>query len=139
MTRDDGFFVWKQGFALGLPVVDEEHRHFFEILNRCARAAAEGAAPRDLDTVLSELDTYARFHFSSEEAELERVGYPELELQRAEHRRFEAQLERLRESERTTILSTLAFMRDWMLQHVLGTDRRFVPWITKERIVPWSA
>jgi hemerythrin len=133
------FFVWKEGFALGLPAVDEEHRHFFDILNRCARAAADGAAPRDLAAVLSELDTYARFHFQSEEAELERVGYPELELQRAEHRRFEAELARLAVADSTSILQALGFARDWMLQHILGTDRRFVPWITKERIVPWSA
>lgn len=127
------FFVWKDAFELGLPGIDAEHRQFFEIMNRCARAAAEGASPTVVALVLQELATYARHHFRHEEAELDRVGYPELEAQRAEHARFEHELARIQALERPSILAALSLARDWLLQHVTGTDRRFVAWITRDR------
>lgn len=127
------FFVWKDAFRLGLPGVDAEHQQFFEILNRCAQAAREGASPTTVQALLQELATYAANHFRHEEAELDRLGYPELELQRAEHRRFEEALGRLRALDRPGALCALALARDWLLDHVTGADRRFVDWITSDR------
>ena len=127
------FFVWKDAFCLGLPGVDAEHQQFFEIMNRCALAARQGASPVTVQALLQELATYAGHHFRNEEAELDRVGYPELEAQRSEHRRFEQELERIRSLEHPSVLAALSFARDWLLQHVTGTDRRYVAWITKER------
>lgn len=127
------FFVWKDAFRLGLVGIDAEHEQFFEIMNRCAFAARDGASPTTVSLLLQELATYAGTHFSHEEAELDRVGYPELELQRAEHRRFSRELERIRSLDRPSVLAALALARDWLLQHVTGTDRRYVAWITKDR------
>jgi hemerythrin len=127
------FFVWKDGFRLGLPGIDAEHQQFFEIMNRCAAAAREGASATTVEALLQELVTYADHHFAHEEAELDRVGYPELEAQRAEHLRFRHELDRIRALPQPGILAALALARDWLLQHVTGTDRRYVAWITKDR------
>lgn len=133
MSNGSEFFVWKDVFALGVPGIDAEHRQFFEVLNRCARAAAEGASVTTVELVLQELATYAAHHFRNEEAALDRVGYPGLEAQRAEHRQFELELARIRALERPGILAALGLARDWMVDHVTGTDHRYVAWITKER------
>ena len=126
-------FVWKDSFALGIPLLDGEHRQFFEILNRCARAASEGAAPRDLGLLLKELATYADVHFCHEEEALDRVGYPGLARQQAEHQKFIADLARLEARESATVFSALTLMRQWLLEHILDTDRDYVAWIERER------
>lgn len=133
MAGNPVFFVWKDSFRLGLPGIDAEHQQFFEIMNRCAAAARDGASPTAVELLLQELATYARFHFEHEEAELDRVGYPELEAQRAEHGRFIRELARIRALERPSVLAALSLARDWLLQHVIGSDRRYVAWITRER------
>jgi hemerythrin len=127
------FFVWKEAFKLGLPGIDAEHQQFFEIMNRCAAAARDGASPVTVESLLQELATYADHHFANEEAELDRVGYPELEAQRAEHERFRHELARVRALPHPSVLAALSLARDWLLQHVTGTDRRFVAWIMKDR------
>lgn len=127
------FFVWKDGFRLGLPSVDAEHEQFFEIMNRCAAAARDGASPVAVEMLLQELATYANVHFEHEEAELDRLGYPELGAQRSEHQRFREDLARIRALERPGVLAALALARDWLLQHVTGSDRRYVAWIEKDR------
>ena len=130
------FFTWKASFELGLPAIDDEHRNFFEILNRCARAAADGASPSTVELLIQELVTYAAHHFKNEEAALERVGYPELAQQRREHQHFARGLELLRSQEAPSLLAALMMARDWLLQHVLGTDRRYVAWIEQDRAGP---
>lgn len=133
MAASPFFFKWKDAFRLGIPSIDAEHEQFFEIMNRCALAAKEGASQTTVETLVQELSTYAEHHFRNEEEVLERVGYPELEAQRAEHARFKHELERIRSLERPSLLAALALARDWLLQHVTGTDRRYVAWITSDR------
>ena len=128
------FFAWKKEFELGLPLIDGEHRNFFEILNRCA-AAARGASPTEVALRLAELDTYAGTHFGHEEEALDRVGCPELELQRSEHRLFRRDLARIKAREVPDALAALTLSRDWLLHHVLEVDRRYVAWIESERPV----
>jgi hemerythrin len=127
------FFVWKDAFNLGIPSIDAEHQQFLEILNRCAMAAKEGASPTMVETLLQELATYAEHHFRNEEEVLDRVGYPELDSQRVEHARFKRELDRIRSLDHPSVLAALALARDWLLQHVTGTDRRYVAWITSDR------
>ena len=133
------FFTWKSTFELGLPAIDEEHRNFFEIMNRCARAAAEGASQATVDRLVQELVTYAEHHFQNEEAALDRLGYPELAEQRREHQHFAQGLQLLRAQEAPSLLAALMMARDWLLQHVLGTDRRYVAWIEQGRGVEAGA
>lgn len=126
-------YVWKEAFELGLPLIDGEHRQFFEILERGVRAARDGATPTTMALLLRELATYADVHFCHEEEALDRVGYPELPLQRAEHRLFLEDLARLEARESATVLAALSLMRAWLVEHILGSDRRYVAWIEQDR------
>jgi hemerythrin len=126
-------FVWKESFALGIPLIDGEHRQFFEILERCVRAARDGATPTTLALLLKELSTYADVHFCHEEEALDRVGYPELARQQAEHRQFLSDLARLEARDALTVLAPLQLMRTWLVEHILGSDRRYVAWLERDR------
>jgi hemerythrin-like metal-binding protein len=126
-------FVWKDSFELGIPAIDGEHRQFFEILNRCVRAAGEGASPTTLALLLKELSTYADVHFCHEEEALDRVGYPELAQQKREHTQFLWELAALEARDAPTVLGALNLMRGWLTEHILGSDRRYVAWIEKDR------
>ena len=133
MTSRPLFFVWRKDFELGLPAIDGEHRHFFEILNRCASAVTEGASATEVALLFKALDTYAAYHFENEEAALDRVGCPDLELQRSEHRQFRRDLRAIRSRDAPSAMSALSLARDWLLHHVLVTDRRYVAWIESEK------
>lgn len=126
-------YVWKPSFELGLPAIDGEHRQFFEIIDRGWRAASEGASPVQLALLLKELGTYADVHFCHEEEALDRVGYPELEQQKREHAQFIWDLAALEARDAPTVLGALNLMRAWLTDHILGSDRRYVAWIEKDR------
>jgi hemerythrin len=126
-------FVWKPSFELGLPGIDREHRRFFDILNALHDAMARPAGEVVLRQRYLELVGYARHHFAHEEALLADVAYPALGTQRREHAHFVEQLGKLAATPSPSARAALALAKDWMLQHILGTDRGYVAWVAARK------
>ena len=123
------FFVWKPEFKIGIPLADEEHQRFFEIMNRLYAAMCAGGRQADLQRIHGELKVYAVTHFAHEEEYLSRIGYPGLSAQKIQHARFVADLSLLSATRSQASKNALAVMRDWLLQHILGTDQKIAKWI----------
>jgi hemerythrin len=77
--------AWKDGFAIGDPLIDTQHQEFFSIINAMA-AALEGEHARE--TVMGHYHIFVAHlvqHFRDEEALMERVGFTDLDTHNAEH------------------------------------------------------
>lgn len=127
MATGRDLFQWKARFAIGDDRLDGEHRYFFHLINELHLAIEAGRGEQVLGALHKALEEYARVHFRDEEAYLAQAGYPELQQQIREHGRF---LHHLKELTVTGpgALAALAFMRDWLVEHILGTDQQFVRW-----------
>lgn len=121
-------YEWKSSYALGIPVIDAEHRGYFQTVSRIDGLVQRGGTPEALLLEVARLATYAQTHFANEEEFLAAVDCPEVEEQRAQHRRFSAEVRGLAAAPAAEIL---AFSFDWMLTHVLGTDRRYLLWLDR--------
>lgn len=127
------YFVWKSSFNLGIPQVDEEHRHFFDIINDLHAALETGEERAIVDQTMAELREYARFHFAHEEDFLQLVGYPDLAQHRAQHRHFVLALQRIQGQPAAKAVAALCLARDWLLEHILGMDQRYTKWVASTR------
>jgi hemerythrin-like metal-binding protein len=97
-------------------------------MNRLYVSMAAGEPKAIVVNALNELRFYASQHFDEEEAPLARVGYPGLEAHCAQHGYFIAQLESF-DVRKPKAHDALAFLKDWFLKHVLGTDRTSQEWL----------
>lgn len=120
---------WSDDFALGDPLVDSQHRAFFD----------EAAALRqafDSDEPQTRLVTYAetflanlRTHFADEEALMARLGFPALAAHRQEHGDLLARTERMVEEIRAAqclidgLLGSQALIGA-LVEHVTQQDMR---------------
>jgi hemerythrin len=121
------FFVWKDQFKLGIPLVDADHQRFFEIVNRLHASLTLGEdVPR---RTVAELIAYARGHFAREEQALDDVRYPYLPEHQMQHRRLLHDLEQIDVQRTTAALKAVSLARDWLLAHVLDTDRKYTAWL----------
>jgi len=124
------FFVWKDSFNLGVERIDGQHQCLFEVMNRLYVSLASGDPEPIVINALNDLRFYASQHFGEEEAILARAGYPEMEKHRAQHGYFSAQLESF-DVRRPKASEALSFLKDWFLQHILGTDRKTEEWLRR--------
>jgi hemerythrin len=85
---------------------------------------------------LDELMDYTQFHFKREEDLMRAHGYADYEGQKAQHDQMvtQARLYRARYEEkgRESIPEVARHLKLWLLQHINGTDRKYVPFLREK-------
>lgn len=133
-TRQQASLDWAPGFSVGHELLDRQHR---ELLRICRLAEMsiddESEAGTELfHVVLNDLCRYAEIHFATEEALLEKVGYPNLEEQRAEHLNYMDELSDFlfkATQGHTDRIALGQFLTGWWLHHILDSDMRYSPYV----------
>jgi hemerythrin len=123
------FFVWKDRFILGASDVDAEHRSFFELANRLRAAILAGKGALIAHLALARMAEHARCHFDHEERCLIASACPFLAEHREEHRQFTLALSQLAAEASPCPERIFCLARHWILDHMLGMDRRHQAWI----------
>jgi hemerythrin-like metal-binding protein len=141
------FIRWRDEWTLRIEILDEDHRALAEMLNRIAasfeprqrQTTSESRASPLIQlqptvfALLGEFGRRAREHFRREEAFMREIDYPGLAYHKAEHGLLTAeyaQLMRKLHERRTPQLERAAFqglqrwLKDWLIGHVLDSDRR---------------
>lgn len=123
------FMRWSNALELGVPEVDGQHHKLVDLLNALDSGVKNGYSVNILASVLAELSRYTVCHFTFEERLMETHHLSVLEEHRVQHRQFAdlvADFSAQFAAGRTDISSKmLAFLRDWLTDHILDSDRAF--------------
>jgi hemerythrin len=129
------FFIWKDSFNMGIEEIDRQHRNFLEMLNEYYEAVSLAKTATLDHELVNKLKSYVSMHFDYEVNMLKNTGYIETEQQLKEHNYFESRISELQSSQvqgnAESLNSTFSFLRDWFLNHILESDRKYVPYVTK--------
>ena len=129
-------YNWKNEFCTGIDNLDDHHRKFFEYLKELEEAAGGNKGREVVERGLKKVDGYIQFHFAEEEKLLKATGFPGLEQQIREHKFFASQIAELKErfskGDPTIPVSTLEFLRDWFLQHILDADKKYGTYLSED-------
>jgi hemerythrin len=115
---------WRQGFCTGVPEIDGEHQHLFELVKALELQTVE--------TTLNELLEYVVTHFTNEQQLMEQSGFPEFQQHLALHEQLASQvteflaLHTVWTEERLQRLRR--FLNQWLVGHILTHDLRFGRW-----------
>ncbi len=124
--RPDGWVSWDESLAVGIDVIDEHHRHLFDLVNDLYEVVAGKRGAREVARVLQALDLYAQVHFSAEEKMMAHYGYAGLGRQQHQHHRFQQKLrdfhDELHVNPLTAQYDVLGFARQWLVVHILEED-----------------
>jgi hemerythrin len=125
---------WSDEFSVGNDEIDNQHKMLFELVNRLLLAAVKREGPATVAQILDALVDYTRTHFVLEEDLLGAVGYAGLDTHRQEHRQFVEKMEsvtrKFREEERTVTVELISFLRRWLREHILKTDKAYAKALT---------
>ncbi|MQX35583.1 bacteriohemerythrin [Roseospira navarrensis] len=121
--------VWQESYSVGVPELDSQHKGLIDLINRLSREPANSDL---MGWIFAELEAYTKDHFATEEALLKRAGYPDLKTHRREHAAFERWLSAVRQTYAVGVASPSmlsesvnAFLRDWLVRHILGSDMAY--------------
>lgn len=129
---------WRQQLAIGHPDIDADHRYLILLINTIELVLRFPEEPTHIKQAFDELDFYARGHFEREEKIQIAWGYTHLDAHKVEHRNLMDALSALRLKVDSTLAQPhsteqelteqnneiTAFLRHWLLNHVLKEDKK---------------
>ena len=134
------FIVWQKVWLTNIKTIDDQHKHFVEVVNKVYALNNKKADKEKLGEILNDLIEYARVHFSTEEEYFEETDYPEKREHEEKHqellgkvinfsKRFET-----KEEVNGLVKEFLEFLREWLDNHLVKVDHKYVPWLIENGI-----
>ena len=128
--------IWKDSFDTGIAEIDRQHRRFLDYLNRCTEYSLSHAREKVVPELIVKMREYALMHFEFEEALMRSAGYAGYEQHEGQHAFFNARVAELEEAITGGVnekaVSLAAFMRDWLISHILEEDKRYTPLLARQ-------
>lgn len=132
------FIEWTETNKTNVKICDDQHKKLFSIVNRLYDAMKRGEGKDILGQILSELLAYTSYHFSTEEALMQQYSFPELPHHKKEHIDLKTKAkdlyERFEKGEFTLSLEVLNFLKGWLMNHTIGTDRKYGEFLNKKGV-----
>jgi hemerythrin len=134
--------LWNDSLTTGVPQMDEQHKALISRIETFDALCASGQTHRALDELLPQLKDYVQYHFSEEEALMQRLAqdYGDLQLHMAIHQRFftqvvEMEAQRSQWGDLQTAMRMRTYLHDWLVQHIAGTDQALARQLLAQHLV----
>jgi hemerythrin len=121
------WFEWNDSFLTGIAEIDEQHRRLVALVDEFYSQMQTTSPQAGLVRLLRGVLEYTRTHFATEERWMREHSYPGLDALMAQHAHFVEKVQNITDrfirGELVLSLEITGFLRDWLSQHILGTDK----------------
>ncbi len=121
---------WSEDLDIGFELIDKQHKVLVDMINELYDAMMEIKGQEALRKVVNRMVEYAAIHFMVEEKWMVDFDYENYTEHKKIHDDFTRKAVNLKNqlSEEGFVLSldVLNFLRDWLIGHIQGTDRKYI-------------
>lgn len=131
----DVLVKWSSEYNLGIDAIDRQHESLVELVNQVWESIVFRADEAKVMEILGQLERYTVAHFAAEEAYMQKVNYPDFGEHKRIHEAFIARVAAEKQAAANggqLTLGLVSFLRQWLLEHILKTDKAFVEF-TRQR------
>lgn len=122
-------FTWSDSFLLRIQDIDDHHKHLVSLLNLTYDSFISNSTDHEIDSLVEDLIQYASYHFQAEVSSMIENNYPFIEEHKLEHDCFSKRAQEfkalLHSGETAIELEILQFLKDWLADHILNSDKKF--------------
>ncbi len=129
---------WNEEFNVGVESLNKQHKKLFETIRLLNDSVKLGKSEAAVKEALGRLVDYTATHFSAEEAQMLRSGYPDFNSHNREHNDFLFQVRDymadLESGKKVVTIEILGFLCNWITEHIKGTDKKYGPFFNRKGI-----
>ena len=128
--------TWTPALDTGITEIDDQHRELVRLINALHAAVRSGDPSAPWEQTHEQLVDYVSIHFRDEEQRMAQASYPFLHEHHQQHGAFAIKLVRMARQEGGVASADglLAFLKTWLIDHIQGTDQRYVPFLLNHGI-----
>jgi hemerythrin-like metal-binding protein len=129
---------WSDTLKVGIAQFDEDHKVLVRLINKLYAGMTTGKGRNTLGSILDELIAYTAEHFKREETLFKQHGYPDAAAHKAKHDKLVAKVlafqRAFREEGEHITFELMNSLRDWLVRHIMGTDREYTAFFNDKGI-----
>jgi hemerythrin len=123
------FFEWTDQLSVNVRAIDNQHKKLVEMINALNDAMLAHKGREMQKATIDAMVDYAATHFTLEEGYMKKFNYPEFPAHKKEHDEFTRTARDLKERADKKgfglTLEIMGFLKDWLQNHIMGTDKRY--------------
>ena len=131
--------TWNDGLSVNVKEIDAQHKKLIGLINQLHGAMSEGKGKEASGKILSDLLYYTVSHFTYEEKLFQQYGYAGYDAHRKDHEDLTGQVKDFKSQfDKGTLgltLKLMTFLKDWLNNHILGTDKKYVAFLNSKGVV----
>lgn len=132
------FIVWQSKYETGVMSIDNDHRNLISMIENLYSAISKGESKNVIDIIVNGLSEYAIVHFNREEMLMKSIGFEGFEKHKDSHKTFADKVnsfqQMLASGQQDISVEVVAFLRDWLINHIQNIDMQFVDEFKKHGI-----
>lgn len=129
---------WENKLSIGVEQFDNHHKELVRLINELYDAKKNGEKTGYLKSLLFELLSYTKYHFTAEERVMDKHDYEEIELHKKEHDNLTLQVEKFINDytlgKKNLDDQLFEFLKKWLIEHILDTDKKFGQYLNAKGI-----
>ncbi|MDH4261457.1 MAG: bacteriohemerythrin [Spirochaetia bacterium] len=131
-------FEWRNNYTVNVAKFDNAHKKIIDLMNELHDIIKLKKDSHSFEKVLNELYGYTKTHFNDELILMEQLGYADAGDHKHEHEKFILQLDdikhKLENSSNLLNVQLLYILKDWLITHIMGTDKKYSEFFNKNGI-----
>ena len=134
------FVEWTADMSVGSNALDDHHKMIIDCLNALHPMLESDAPEAKVLAVMAKLEDFVLVHFSEEERDMKQAGYPDWR----EHKKLHDEMydvvfslkSDIERGEKVDAQRLFQLIQNWLVTHILGEDRKYVPFLTSDTAKP---
>jgi hemerythrin len=124
------YIKWNATFSVGIEKIDAQHKKLVDLINRLYAAFIDKRENEEMSLILNELVEYTIYHFTFERTFFPGLKTAEIQEHTLQHDNFVKKIKefqvRFQKNEVPITASLINFLRDWLTNHIMKTDKGFL-------------
>ena len=120
---------WRTRYSVNIEEIDNQHKEIIGSINKFFDGIFKGISNREASYSLEEIIQTTRDHFAYEEELMQLYQYPAMNSHKHTHDYFISELNNrkryIENSHGPVSLNTGDFIRKWIVNHILSTDKSY--------------
>ncbi len=125
-----GFITWTDELSVGMDEIDDQHKELVKMINQFYDDIASKSSNDNIVALIQKMADYTVYHFNTEEKYFADFNYKFTEEHKQAHAGFVSKVldvqEKIRSGKLVVSFEITSFLRDWLREHIMGSDRKYI-------------